>query len=491
MASVVLCRNDEERALLEPYLTGVRAVINAESYSQVLVRWGNRSDRAKADLTLNDLPALQRAASKRSILALLQLNRIRCLRLINPRGDEAQRTWVSQDALDERGRENYAVETIRWRTRYHVHVVNLRAIAIYQEKRGKKLLRVTDRHGKMVTKIMEMAIHSVHLLGLDFARVEIALDSDDSPLITDVDPAPKLTSRLAHLYGEALSHYVAELTAYLNAGEATPIRMGADPEFMLRHRETGKMIMASRFFPNLGPVGCDARTVRIGGKHHPLAELRPEPDSSPRRLVENIRRTMALALKLAPFRNVEWVAGSLPFRGYPVGGHVHFSGVRLNSVMLRALDNYLGIPVMLMEYPKTAKARRRRYGRLGDHRYKEHGGFEYRTLSSWLISPAVTRAILALASLVSRYFILLRENRLDTHRDQRAFYQNDKAYFRDWFTQMWRQLTMLPGYENLADDLTPIYDLVTSRRVWSENEDIRRAWRLSIPTASFRNASSD
>ncbi|MGE5653655.1 MAG: putative amidoligase domain-containing protein [Bacillota bacterium] len=490
MASVVLCRSEEERALFEPYLTGVRPVTNAESYSKVLVRWGNRSERAKADLTLNDLPALQRAASRRSVMALLHLNRIRCLRLVSSHRDEG-RTWVSQDALDERGHENYMVQTIRWQTRYIVHVVNLRVIAIYQERRGRRPVRIADRHSKLVAKIIEMAVHSLHLLGLDFGRVDVALDSDDSPLVMDVDPAPKLTNRLAHLYGEALSRYVAELSSYIDAGEAPSIRMGADPEFMLRHRETGKMIMASRFFPNGGPVGCDARTVYLNGKHHPLAELRPEPDSSPRRLVDNIRRTMALALKLAPFRNVEWVAGSQPYRGYPVGGHIHFSGVRLNSVMLRALDNYLGIPVMLMEYPKTAKARRRRYGRLGDHRYKEHGGFEYRTLASWLVSPAVTRGILALASLVSRYFIVLRENNLDTYKDQRAFYQNDKPYFRDWFTQMWRRIMMLPGYEEVSDDLAVVYDLITSHRVWSESEDIRRTWKLSIPTAKFRYASSD
>lgn len=39
----------------------------------------------------------------------------------------------------------------------------------------------------------------------------------------------------------------------------------------------------------------------------------------------------------------------MPQPGFPLGGHLHFSGVALNGALLRALDNYLALPLALLE----------------------------------------------------------------------------------------------------------------------------------------------
>ena len=70
------------------------------------------------------------------------------------------------------------------------------------------------------------------------------------------------------------------------------------------------------------------------------------------------------------------------------------SRIWLTSRLLRVLDNYLALPFILIEDQNT-KLRRPRYGFLGDFRRKTHGGFEYRTLPSWIVSPRITKGVIA------------------------------------------------------------------------------------------------
>src|SRR5690606_31866806 len=100
------------------------------------------------------------------------------------------------------------------------------------------------------------------------------------------------------------------------------------------------------------------------------------------------------------------------------------------------LDNYLALPVLFLENPKSSRLRRPRYGFLGDWRSQPHGGFEYRTPGSWLISPQYAQAVLCLAKVVATDYPLLRRNVFLSLANQRAFYQADKPALRPCFLQI-------------------------------------------------------
>ena len=91
----------------------------------------------------------------------------------------------------------------------------------------------------------------------------------------------------------------------------------------------------------------------------------------------------------------------MPFRGHPIGGHIHFSQIQLTTDLLHALDTYLAIPDLLVEGSHRSRRRRRRYGYLGEYRLEGHGGFEYRTLSSWITTIHRAQATLSLAKIIA------------------------------------------------------------------------------------------
>lgn len=105
----------------------------------------------------------------------------------------------------------------------------------------------------------------------------------------------------------------------------------------------------------------------------------------------------------------------MPQPGFPLGGHLHFSGVSLNGALLRALDNYLALPLALLE-DKRATRRRPHYGNLGDFRRQSYGGFEYRTLPSFLISPQLAKGVIGMAFLIASQYPRLQRRPLVRRR---------------------------------------------------------------------------
>ena len=45
----------------------------------------------------------------------------------------------------------------------------------------------------------------------------------------------------------------------------------------------------------------------------------------------------------------------MPFTGYQCGGHIHF-GMPISLSLLRALDQYLAIPIAIVELSRKGKA---------------------------------------------------------------------------------------------------------------------------------------
>jgi len=371
---------------------------------------------------------------------------------------------------------------------YKVIIMNLIPIKVWRKSHGDKSSSEDDGNGKWILikaedddkeikRVINAARTAVQALGLDFALAHVGFTKLRKPVILEVDPSPTLAPK-------TLKALLKFLTAPPYRAEKREVKLGADPEFILINRDTGKMIPASRFLPRQGKVGCDS--IRIPNRQQrPVGELRPEPSTSPLILAENIRKTILQGVKLLPYSNIQWVAGSQPTSNYPIGGHIHFSNINCSSKLLRALDNYLAIPVFLMENSASSSMRRTKYGLLSDFRLKEHG-FEYRTISSWLVSPEISKGVLCLAKLVVDNYLDLSTNYFTRVDVQRAFYSGDKSYLRNLYPEIWKTITALPDAKQYASYLESIDELCRNAEEWDESKDIREAWGIPIPKKKYR-----
>ncbi|WP_175498697.1 hypothetical protein [Paenibacillus sp. NFR01] len=250
--------------------------------------------------------------------------------------------------------------------------------------------------------------------------------------------------------------------------------LGMDPELLLLREETGRVVPAARYLPMDGVAGCDAGPPGTRGAF-PVAELRPAPRRTPRALLAQLRSAAAEADRLTP-RSLGWRAGGMPLPGWPLGGHLHFSGAVLTAPLLRALDNYLALPLMLLEDGRAA-ARRPRYGVLGDFRRQPYGGFEYRTLPSFMISPVIAEGAVHLAHLIVSRYEHLKARPLDRDDLHAAYARGDKTPLRPAFAPLAAQLRALPGYDAAAPFIEPLLAMIAAEQTWDESRNIRDAWR--------------
>lgn len=443
-------------------LTGVESMDPVTSQDRV-IRWGNMDGNEYwLDNVLNTKDAIQATRARQHLLSILKINGIRC-----PISNEA-------------GQEKQIVLS----RHYRVPVFNMRALSLYRSD-GKSIwldrrISQINQHFREVSldedryaeRITRLAVRTVHALGLDFGLVSLGLTPRGFAYVLDVSPAPALKDKLLDEYVSAIKDWIKIIESPVPANFV----MGTDLEFMLRNRE-GKMVLASKFLPRQGKVGCDALSIRRDGRRFPLAEIRPEPSTSPLRLVKNIEETLKEAKQLIPGR-IQWLAGSMPFQRYGIGGHIHFSGIPLSSRLVKALDNYLALPVMMIEDSNAAARRRPKYGFLGDVRLKFHGGWEYRTLGSWMVSPEISKAVLSLAHLVAVHHRDLKRTPLLRPSLQKAFYKGEKESLRPYFEEVWRDIQRTNLYSTYKEQLDVLSDMANNGVTWNESEDFKRAWGI-------------
>lgn len=324
------------------------------------------------------------------------------------------------------------------------------------------------------------AVRAIYALGLTSGLVHIGIAPGGRTMVVGIDPAPELDDRLAELYAVAINRFASNLEqdGYRAKGE---LLLGADPEFILR-RPDGRVVSAARFMGHAGRVGCDGVVLPGHRVIKPLVELRPDPSREPGQLIRSLRRLMRQAAGMIGDGNLEWLAGSMPVRGLPLGGHVHVSGVWLNERLLRAYDNYVALPLVLIE-GAAAGHRKPRYGFLGDFRIKRHGGFEYRTLPSWLESPELALGVLELVRLVTLHYRDLTRNPLASIDVQRAYYSSDKTELLPVVQQLWQELEQLSGYAAVRSVLDPLRDRLFRMESWEEEADIRLRWGLRLASS--------
>jgi len=152
------------------------------------------------------------------------------------------------------------------------------------------------------------------------------------------------------------------------------ITLGTDPEFEeSESTEEYRPIYTNVEGGTSAPVGRDGAGAQI--------EIRPQPASDPKQLVENIRTLISQCPPIA-------IKGDR----FPLGGHIHFGGIRPETGALKVLDDFLGKKLINL----SGRARSS-YKRLGAFETKTWG-FEYRTLpSAWLHNPEISYIVLKLA----------------------------------------------------------------------------------------------
>ncbi len=474
----------------------------------VLLRWGNPEGPDNVSrAVLNRKQPLKNSLDKEKVFGILKLNRIRRPRFIAPGPDSPYPLvgkWNNQTSggvteaviqtFDKAltSGADFFVEHVNTIKKYNIYFFDLNSFWVTK----KVAVKTSAPHSRITpswvyeqippdldrdtVKACLLAQRAIYILGLDFGMVHAAIDIRGRPVILDITPVPVLPLKAINLFSEHAKRFTADIERPETGSDSLKengILLGADPEFMLRGQETGRIVYPSDFLKMEGPLGFDERSENREGRLFPLAEVRPTPDQCPLRLTKKIRDILGMAVSLIP-PDIEWLAGSLPFDNYQIGGHIHFSNISINCRLLRALDNYLAIPLMLMEDPGRSSRRRRQYGWLGSIRPKPHGGFEYRTPGSWLVSPEIARGCLCLAKIVATEYRSLTRDYFTDIELQKAFYQSKKYYFYDIFYEILEDLRKTQLFSKYSVYLTPIVDLIKSGGHWDETSDMRKSWGL-------------
>ncbi|MFB9275140.1 putative amidoligase domain-containing protein [Cohnella cellulosilytica] len=338
---------------------------------------------------------------------------------------------------------------------------------------------ISDEHA-LWKPAQKLAVRAVYALGLDFGQVELRVSDQGRLAVTAVDSRLRLqTPEGRRRWREAAKAFAAEWAAETASDASVRTLLGADPEFVLVS-SAGRVVPASRYFPYEGEAGCDSMRVR-GEKIWPLVELRPRPCPEPAQLTAELHALLREAAGRTAGVELSWRAGALPVRGVPLGGHVHVSGAALHGERLRALDNAVALPLRLLE-PPGAGSRRPRYGALGDVRRQPHGGFEYRTPPSWLVSPRLALGVFALAKTAVEHARELAAcgRPLDEERAREAFYSGDRRTLLAAAGRVRRALAGTAGYKAYREAIDFVFDAIERGRSWNENADIRAKWRIPV-----------
>lgn len=364
------------------------------------------------------------------------------------------------------------------RARWRVYIFDLRTMAVFHAP-GRRWKSTSVASSPQAVR--DIARRAIYATGLHFGAVDIVAAADGKAAVCRILPAPPLNAALARQFAMAMESYASAVrTRHQRRGPGDEVVLGADPEFILRNRRTGRTVSAARFFSRWGVVGLDRAYIKRNGVNfYPLAEVRPPPSPDPLQLVENLRRAIARAAGLVRGHAITFEAGGTASRRFTIGGHIHFSNVHLTTDLLHALDNYLALPLLFLENPRSCRLRRPRYGFLGDWRPQPHGGFEYRTPASWMISPQYAAATLCLAKAIVQDFPHLNRRVLLSPAHQQAFYQANKELLRPHFWSLWRDLHKSPIFNESKPHIELIYDMVRRERRWNERIDLKRRWLAS------------
>lgn len=260
------------------------------------------------------------------------------------------------------------------------------------------------------------------------------------------------------------------------------IQLGCDPEFLILDRF--KILDASLHnfaVKNFGSLGNDG--------HKYIAELRPNYSSNPLDLIHNMRGIMISKIHQNPkFAEYDFYAGSY-YQEKSLGGHIHFSS-SCNSIKNMSdnqkenctfiLDNYLTACSILLESIEDGKKRRQSgdYGFYGDWR-PQTWGFEHRTCSSWIASPAISAALLCLAKVIMHEIVNNPNFPFQILNCNDEFHYMRIEKIRARFPKIWRDIQSMSLYPKYKPYVDLIYTLVDKKLTWfPKNKKLKEAWGI-------------
>lgn len=174
------------------------------------------------------------------------------------------------------------------------------------------------------------------------------------------------------------------------------LTIGADPEFILLSRKSGEFVQARHVVKRCnGVVGTDGCTS--------TGELRPGVAvDSPLLLTTMVRQAMLSLATVCQREHLSVLAGHYP-HGVPIGGHLHF-GVTFDGQHRTALEQLLDpFSEEVDDLSQRTERERIGYGKAGNTIETKPWGFEYRVPGSWLLSPAMTLAVITLGTMAVKY----------------------------------------------------------------------------------------
>lgn len=273
--------------------------------------------------------------------------------------------------------------------------------------------------------------------------------------------------------------------------------IGTDPELVCL-RTDGTPIYVRDIIPVAGKFGADG--------HGFIAELRPDAAIDPKILVENTRETLAaghLALGKYPWYAGPWIADK------PLGGHLHF-GTKATDGILDALHFQLGIMLALIEPPEQARTRRNTplggvggggfmnnrgipYGLLGDWREKPYG-FEWRTPSSFIVSPGISLGVFALAKAIiteemvkgkSAFTKLSKATRTELYFSKDDFHNLNREIFLPKLDILWPLLRNMKYFQEgnegraLWSSLQYLRRFAVAKEGFRTSDDLKSKWKIT------------
>ncbi|KMM36902.1 putative amidoligase domain-containing protein [Guptibacillus hwajinpoensis] len=434
------------------------------------------------------------SSDKELMLQTLALNNIRSLELVNPQtctypivgrkyghyqGKDISIIHTQSEAI-EKGYDFFTKLCIVEKE-YLFHIQGLKAEKVFITEEDKVIYTElpirTQAYGWTSRQVelhnipeewIKTAIRALYVVGLPQGVVKIGVLPNESHIVLDINESNRFKQ--------------APVTKAVS-----PFTIGADIEFMLSC--DNELLPASTFFPIQGSVGCDERQIEQDSGQYALAELRPVEAETPHEVFQNMKTLVQKASALVPYENVAFRAGSMPFVGYQCGGHLHF-GIPCSASLLKALDQYLAIPIAMIENSRTAKRRRRtNHGGLGRYRVKPYG-MEYLSLSSWVIEPTLSLSILCLAKLVGNHHHEFQDDFVFYPVIQRAYYNGNYPVLKQLWPHIKKNIQTTSTYAQYKSELTLLFEAIERGCPIEEECDFRVNWGVEKTTERYEQDAS-
>lgn len=258
------------------------------------------------------------------------------------------------------------------------------------------------------------------------------------------------------------------------------ITIGADPE--IGFVKDGFQFLADDIISDDKPYG-----IGLDG-HNDIAEVRTQQGHNcPIKLVNEIGKYL---IELTPLldNKTKVVAGSR-VGSDPLGGHIHFGTKKDPKDFVSSLDLFLAVPILCVENMENARYRRGEtsYGYLSSYETKVWG-FEYRTLSSWLVSKGFALSTISLAFVVASEIDMGKK--LPTFWElpseaPSAFKSADREYFLKYIPDIFKKVRKMTLYPKYATYIASLFGFINAFNTggvkdWKEDEDILSRWDKNL-----------